>query len=187
MKTYYVDMDGVLADFENYIHTHNIPYAPQSNRKPDDDKKMWDAIKKIPHFYDKLEPIPGSLEAFRELSKENHCEILSAIPKPKWGLEHTESDKRNWIKRHLGEDIKVNIVYREEKVNFCKGKDSILIDDLPKNIKEWEAAGGTGILFTNPEDMNIKSKTPVFDKIKKMRDQNVSDDTYKEVEEYVAT
>ena len=29
----------------------------------------------------------------------------------------------------------------------------ILIDDLKKNINEWEAYGGTGILFTNSEEV----------------------------------
>ena len=38
---------------------------------------------------------------------------------------------------------------REEKIDHCKGKTSVLIDDLPSNIKDWESHGGTGILFKN--------------------------------------
>lgn len=34
------------------------------------------------------------------------------------------------IYKYLGEDVKVNIVFREEKKNLCKGKDCILIDDF---------------------------------------------------------
>ena len=39
----------------------------------------------------------------------------------------------------------------EEKMNFCTGVDCILIDDLQKNISDWEALGGIGILYTSAE------------------------------------
>ena len=38
----------------------------------------------------------------------------------------------------LSPDVKVNIVLREEKPQYCSGKDCILIDDMEKNIQEWE-------------------------------------------------
>lgn len=44
------------------------------------------------------------------------------------------------------------IVYREQKKDYCKGKEYILIDDLNKNISEWEALGGTGILHTSVDN-----------------------------------
>ena len=47
----------------------------------------------------------------------------------------------------------MNIVFREEKPNFCTGRDCILIDDLEKNIEAWEAIGGTGIRFISAEDV----------------------------------
>lgn len=46
----------------------------------------------------------------------------------------------------------MNVVFREEKTKFCSGKNCILIDDYEKNIREWEAAGGSGILFTSAEE-----------------------------------
>ena len=46
----------------------------------------------------------------------------------------------------------MNIVYREEKKNFCKGKDWILIDDHPGNIASWREYGGTGILHVSAEE-----------------------------------
>ena len=47
----------------------------------------------------------------------------------------------------------MNIVFREEKKNYVTGPGCILIDDLEKNIREWNVAGGTGILFTSAEDV----------------------------------
>ena len=42
--------------------------------------------------------------------------------------------------------MEVNLCLRAEKINYCKDKSCILIDDLEKNCTEWEAAGGTAIL-----------------------------------------
>jgi hypothetical protein len=41
--------------------------------------------------------------------------------------------------------------YKEEKKNFCTGKDCILIDDLEANIDSWRSYGGTGILHKDAE------------------------------------
>ena len=83
----------------------------------------------------------------------NHkCEILTGIPKPKRGIVTAGDDKRAWVRRLLSKDIVVNIVYREEKPRYCSGKDCVLIDDFGKNIKEWEAIGGTGILSKSAEN-----------------------------------
>ena len=54
--------------------------------------------------------------------------------------------------RKLSKDIIVNIVYKEQKKDFCTGPDCILIDDLETNIKSWVEMGGTGILFHNAKD-----------------------------------
>ena len=40
----------------------------------------------------------------------------------------------------------MNIVFREEKPQYCTGKGYILIDDMERNIKEWNEMGGTGIV-----------------------------------------
>ena len=100
----------------------------------------------------------GAVEMFGEIRAAygDRTEILTGIPKPKRGIHTAGDDKTAWVRRLLGEDIKVNIVYREEKVNYCKGPMCILIDDLPVNIKEWEAAGGTGVLHRNPEETLLK-------------------------------
>ncbi len=86
------------------------------------------------------------------------CEILTGIPKPRRGILTAGEDKINWVRRILSKDVKVNIVYREEKPNYCTGKDCILIDDYKKNIREWEEMGGTGILFATAEEVTARLK-----------------------------
>jgi hypothetical protein len=54
--------------------------------------------------------------------------------------------KKMWVKR-LGSP-KVHFRSKEKKREFAN-PNSILIDDLKSNIKEWNASGGVGILHRN--------------------------------------
>lgn len=153
MKIYF-DMDGVLANFEKGLRDLcGIEPVEQgkSNSKLDD--VIWDAVCNIDHFYDKLEPIPGSFDLFYSLYKKygNDCQILSAVPKPERNIPTAGDDKRRWVKRLLSPEVTVNIVLRKEKLDFCTGPDCVLIDDYDKNIAEWTLQGGIGILFTSVE------------------------------------
>ena len=152
----YFDMDGVLADFDRGVsELCGIPAPEQGKeRTKEEDDLMWEKIRETDHFYDRLEPMPGAVEMFRELYIKfgDRCEILTGIPKPKRGILTAGEDKTAWAHRLLSESLVVNIVYREEKKNFCKGADCVLIDDLRSNIADWEEYGGTGILHRSPNE-----------------------------------
>ena len=139
----YFDMDGVLADF-----VRGVRELCGLDMSVGDDI-MFEGIRKVDHFYDKLEPMPGMLALFNSLRKEypGKVEILSAVPKPSRDVPTAGDDKRAWVRRYLGDDVKVNIVLRREKPDYVRGKGSILIDDTEGNILSWNEAGGTGILF----------------------------------------
>ena len=152
----YFDMDGVLADFNRGVaELCGIAPPLKQDEDPVEDEIMWAHVKEVPHFYDKLELMPGAKQMFDKLYERygDKCEILSAIPKPKRGILTAGEDKTKWVRRMLSQDIVINIVYREEKPDYCTGKDCILIDDLERNIKAWEECGGTGILFINAEEV----------------------------------
>ncbi len=162
LKKIYFDMDGVLANFDGGIRElcGREPLDQNQNRSPEEDNKLWESVKKVERFYDKLKPMPGAEELFRKVHEAHgdKCEILTGIPKPRRGILTAGEDKINWVRRILSKDVKVNIVYREEKPNYCTGKDCILIDDYKKNIREWEEMGGTGILFTTAEEVTSRLK-----------------------------
>ena len=154
IRKIYFDLDGVLADFDRGIDEiagFNRDGVNTNSNVNDD--AMWVAIEKVPNFYNKLELMPGAQKLFDTLYKMygDSVEILTGIPKPKRNIPTAAQDKVDWVHRMLSPNIKVNTVYREEKMNFCTGVDCILIDDLQKNISDWEALGGIGILYTSAE------------------------------------
>ena len=146
----YFDMDSVLADFVRGVREICGMEAGTHDAKDDD---MWALIKAADHFYYRLEPVEGAKAMFDSIYGRfgDRVEILTAVPKKKRGILTAGDDKTRWIREMFSGDVKVNIVVREEKMQFCKGKGCILIDDLEKNLEEWNAAGGTGILFRNAE------------------------------------
>lgn len=152
----YFDMDGVLADFERGVKEICGLTPPSQNEQLNktSDDEMWEKIKEIPHFYDQLQLMPGAKEMFDAVYGKygDRCEILTGIPKPRRGITFAAEDKIKWVHRLLSEDIKVNIVFREEKPQYCTGKGCILIDDMEKNIKEWSKMGGTGIVNISAEE-----------------------------------
>lgn len=168
IKKIFFDMDGVLADFDNgVLEMCGFETIPQNQEYPPGyDDKLWASIREEGHFYDKLNLMPGAKEMFDAIYGEygDKCEILTGVPKPKRNIPEAGEDKEKWVKRLLSDKIIVNKVLRAEKVNFCTGKDCILIDDYDRNIAEWEKNGGTGILFTTAEE--------VMEKIRKLAAEN---------------
>lgn len=154
IKKIFFDMDGVLADFERgVIEILGLSPVNQAKKSRAQDDIMFTAMQKEAHFYNRLHLMHGAKEMFLAVYSRygDRCEILSGIPKPWRGIVNAGEDKIAWAHRLLTSNIVVNIVYREEKKNFCKGPEYILIDDYEKNIREWEALGGTGILYQDAE------------------------------------
>lgn len=140
MKKVYIDMDGVLADFEG-----------QTN-----------ALERYTHeagFFAKLRQLPFVKELRRyieigALPIEN-VYILSASPNVQADL-----DKRFWINLHVPEIIDENIMFvrnGKEKAKFAKGG-NILIDDYSENLIYWEKQGGQGVKVHQPHSKGIKWK-----------------------------
>ncbi len=156
LKKIYFDMDGVVADFDRGVRElagFNMSETDQDKKSAAEDKAMWEHVKRVPNFYDKLEPMPRGFEMFKAVKQAypGIVEILTGIPKPHRGIETAGEDKIAWSNRLMGEDIPVHIVFKEEKKNFATGKDCVLIDDRGKNIEEWEEAGGSGIFYKEGE------------------------------------
>ena len=73
-------MDGVLADFGGGVaELAGFAMCHGQGESPEEDDMMWEAVRHVDHFYDRLEPLPGSLELFRELHGRygDRCAVLT--------------------------------------------------------------------------------------------------------------
>lgn len=152
----YFDMDGVLVDFEWGVRElcHMVPEV-QGHASEGYDDRLFAKMHEVPHFYAQLPPMDGMVEVIKELLEKygDRVEILTGVPKPKRDIKDAATDKVEWVRKYISPDIVINTVLRAEKKNFCKGRESVLVDDFDKNITEWENEGGTGILFTTPGEL----------------------------------
>jgi uncharacterized protein YbaR (Trm112 family) len=82
-------------------------------------------------------------------------------------MEIAKKGKAIWNKKHtMVPDSRFHVVARTDKQKFAinNGVPNVLIDDAPKNITEWEAKGGAGILHTSAVSTITKLKLLGFKK-----------------------
>ena len=143
----YCDMDQVLVNLLGGANrVLQMQGLPDFTKAPKDAK--WEALKQVPKFWANLDPMPDGLMLWRFI-RQYDAAILST---PSKRMPTCEPEKREWIRKHLGNVRDVNIVPRDDKQKFAvtkDGKPNILIDDYKKNIDEWEAKGGIGIRHIN--------------------------------------
>ena len=116
----YVDMDGVLADFDN-------------------EPNALERFKQENGFFFNLKPINKNVEYVNYLIKcgFNVC-VLSASPN-----EQADFDKLMWLNIHLPQ-LQNAIIMRvgQNKADFVKTKGiNILFDDYGKNCRDFESRG----------------------------------------------
>ena len=61
-------------------------------------------------------------------------------------------DKKSWIKKYVAPSVVVNCTFTGSQKAAYAMKNNVLIDDRPKNIEAWEAAGGIGIIHTSAKN-----------------------------------
>ena len=137
----YVDIDGVVADFNSAC----VKYTGDTYRK-----ENWEILDKISGLFYTLDVLPGARQGINRLAREIPCgyEYLGAPPLPTGTLVTAQQDKVRWI-REVFQDFyaQVNLVSsRHYKKHWCRSKHDILVDDMHDNIQQWELAGGIGIL-----------------------------------------
>lgn len=140
----YLDMDGVIANFEKrYIELFNE--SPGSSRDRKEFSNNWTKFIEGKNF-ETLDWWPGGPELITYLGKNNLVvEILSSSGGNKYH-DLVVEQKKNWIKTfNLPEQWKINIVAgRKKKAEFAT-PDSVLIDDTLDVIEAFNKAGGIGI------------------------------------------
>jgi 5'-nucleotidase len=138
----YVDLDGVLADFDGYYTKLTGIGWDQKEQISNDEK--WAALAPHPNFFRDLPWIKDAKRLWNFV-KDFDTSILSAASSH---FPQSKPQKIEWCQRELGlvGDRVIIVDRKREKVPYAK-PGSILIDDSQINIDRWNAAGGRGILF----------------------------------------
>jgi 5'(3')-deoxyribonucleotidase len=158
MKSYhnkriiYLDMDGVLADFNQYmIEIFGVPFKEVGTSS----EHRWELITHAcPDVYSQLHMAPDADALVAGVvdvcvTYDYTPAILTAIPK--YGrLPMAVEHKKEWIRQRwpvLHKEFNIG-PHAVDKQQHARPGD-ILIDDSPLNIPQWIAAGGVGILHTD--------------------------------------
>jgi hypothetical protein len=146
MITLYLDMDGVLANFDKTYKA----YDPTNTF---DRKKFRSSVMEYKIFED-LEFMPDAQQLLNYVSKLQNIDvqILTSMGTydPIQGNE-AKLQKQKWLDKH-NIPYKANFVRtKTEKAQYAKD-DSILVDDSPGCIDPFNAKGGHGILHTRSSD-----------------------------------
>jgi len=147
----FLDMDGVLTDFTAACEKigGNMMFWYSNDRE-----LFWKKITSAGiEFWSEMSWMPGGQELHGFLRSSGLCPtILSALPGPerKKALINAREGKIKWIRKELGPSYAEAAIlcYRPEKA-LQSGLARVLIDDNSENIREWEEAGGIGILHKN--------------------------------------
>ena len=139
--TIYCDMDSVLVDFDRGYQELTGMTTQQADAIGGD--TFWEPlIKAGAKWWITLNWMSDGKQLWDYIKKYNP--ILLSAPSRE---ESSKLGKRVWVKRELP-GTKLILRYAPQKQEYASPT-SILIDDREKNIDQWEAAGGIGILHTS--------------------------------------
>ena len=147
MKTIYLDMDGVVADFDGYVDSIlGIKTKPGVRFSQEDWRKIRDYDNRI---YLAVEVLPSAkqlVDVVKLLALEYNYNIkfLTAVPKEN-DLGWAFWDKMTWAGKNFPGIPVWFGPYSKDKAQHYKPGD-ILIDDRMSNIVDWQEVGGQAIL-----------------------------------------
>ena len=140
----YCDMDGVLCDFERRFEDLT-GMSPKKFKDQNGVNEFWRVIDEDGvRFWVGMPWMPDGKKLW-EFIKPLSPTLLSS---PSWD-NSSRLGKRLWVRNNTP-GTKLILANRANKVNYSE-ENSILIDDMPRTIEEWDSGGGIGILHTSAD------------------------------------
>ena len=139
----YCDLDEVLVDF-----MRGADAAVGGSFVKTDKDERWNAINQTKGFWANL-GWKSNAKRLHDFIIRYNPHVLSAYPDRD---PNAKNGKMKWLKKNTGfKRAKIHLVKRAQKKDYATTDDkpNVLIDDYIKNIREWEAKGGIGILHTD--------------------------------------
>lgn len=157
-----IDMDGVLCDLESEFLARWRQRHPERDFVPVADRRsfyvatqyaerfggavkqdIWEILSEA-GFYQALPPIPGAVEALREMDAEGITVRLCTSPY--FRPVPCVAEKYGWVEEHLGFDWLERIIITKDKT-LVSG--DVLIDDKPR-IEGMRAPRWRHVVFDAP-------------------------------------
>ena len=139
----YCDLDEVLVDF---MRGANAAVGGDFVKMDRDER--WNKVNQTKGFWANLGWKPNAKRLHDFIIRYNP-HVLSAYPDRD---PNARNGKMKWLKKNTGfKRAKIHLVLRAQKKDYATTDDkpNVLIDDYIKNIREWEAKGGIGVLHTD--------------------------------------
>lgn len=166
MTLIFLDMDGVLTDFDGALCTRlGVPspmvgdgprpwnYWPllgvtaEEFWRPTEDEQFWATL---PWMADGRAILAA---VFQRVPQERVTLLTSPATAPA-----SAAGKMRWVQRELPAFARRILIGMPKEV--CAGPNKILIDDYDVNIDAWECAGGIGILVPRPWNRRWQERRP---------------------------
>lgn len=133
----YVDMDGVIADFDGQFEKL-VGGKPHEFEDKYGTERFWDAILEHRDFFATIAPFPH-LRSLLDMCHEMSDNVVILSSPSKFNTSICVQQKRDWLDKHGCHYLAAT--FEKEKWKFARGN-CLLIDDWEKNISKWEANGG---------------------------------------------
>lgn len=138
----FVDMDGVLADFDAH---HEAVFGVRPCKIADN--VDWQKVRAVSGFYEAIPPMADLPELWAYISAHDPI-VLTGVPS---SVEEAPDNKRAWVRKHLGAHVEVRCCRSSDKcLNASPG--DVLIDDWTKYRAKWLGVGGRWITHRNAAD-----------------------------------
>lgn len=161
----YCDMDGVLTWFDRALHDltmelYQLGYNfEQFVQVAGSKTKVWKLIGQKDGFWYMLWH-PDGQKLWNALKVYNPIILTS----PGGDIEKCKQEKRQWIKDNLGDHVQVLFTEKGKGKDKFASKNSILIDDMDKNITDWRKAGGIALKYQGDVEKTIKELQNIISK-----------------------
>lgn len=149
-----VDLDRTLADYDEALQRDfDLLCSPNEEKTQlinDDEsyiKNRINLIRNQPNWWFNLKPIKSGFDVynlFKELDYDIH--ILSKGP---WSSPNAWTEKYNWCRKYLGDDIQVTVC---AKKSLVYGK--VLFDDYPDYAVSWLEHRPRGLVIMPQNERN---------------------------------
>ena len=143
MPILYCDLDGVLADFDGHYRR-----AFGINPRGEPGAVDWDALRRLGDFYANVAVLPDGRLLWDQMTAWRPV-VLTALP---YSIPEVADYKRDWVRRHLGEEVKIICCKSRTKYLYARPGD-ILVDDRDVDREAWVAAGGVFIAYRSAREV----------------------------------